>query len=99
MARNRREREAPDLGACALRMIRALVRRAEAGDWEALEQLAMLEDVAASATGEALTRMQRGTGAAGVAYSWAQLGDVLGVTRQSAQQRSDRWVQTHGEPA
>lgn len=82
----------------ALRVLRALVRRAEAGDWEALEQLAMIEQVAASATGEALTRMQAGTGDAGVAYSWTQLGDVLGITRQSAQQRSRAWVGQHGLP-
>lgn len=82
----------------ALRVLRALVRRAESGDWEALEQLAMIEQVAASSTGEALTRMQAGTGSAGVAYSWAQLGDVLGVTRQSAQQRSRAWVDQHGMP-
>lgn len=98
MARKRREREAPEVGAMALRVMRALVRRAEAGDWEALEQLAMIEQVAASATGEALTRMQAGTGGNGVAYSWAELGSVLGVTRQSAQQRSRAWVATHGMP-
>ena len=83
----------------ALRVIRALVRRAESGDWEALEQLAMIESVAASATGEALTRMQAGTGDNGVAYSWTQLGDVLGITRQSAQGRSAAWVEAHGRPS
>lgn len=82
----------------ALRVLRALVRRAESGDWEALEQLALIERVAASATGEALTRMQRGTGEGGVAYTWGELGAVLGITRQSAQQRSAQWVRAHGEP-
>lgn len=82
----------------ALRVMRSLVRRAESGDWEALEQLAMIEQVAAAYTGEALTRMQRGTGDNAVAYSWAELGGVLGITRQSAQQRSAKWVEDHGEP-
>lgn len=98
MAAKRREREAPEVGAMALRVIRALVRRAESGDTEALEQLSMIETVAASAVGEALTRMQRGTGSVSAPYSWAELGDALGITRQSAQGRSAKWVTTHGEP-
>lgn len=75
----------------ALRVIRALVRRAEAGDREALEQLAMVEVFAGNAVGEALTLMQAAKDE-GPAYSWAELGDVLGITRQSAQQRSAAWV-------
>ena len=100
MARNgksKREREAPEVGAMALRVIRALVRRAEAGDTEALEQLQMIEAVAQSATGEALTRMQAGSGQA--PYSWAELGDAMGVTRQTAHERSRKWRAAHIDTA
>lgn len=92
MSVKRKEREAPELGGAAIRMVRALLRRAEAGDWEALEQLAMLELFTARAVGEALHRMHDGEG---VNYSWAELGGVLGITRQSAQQRAAAWVTQH----
>lgn len=83
----------------ALRVIRALVRRAEAGDTEALEQLQMIEAIAQSATGEALTRMQAGSGAVSQPYSWAELGDAMGVTRQTAHERSSKWRKAHPEVA
>lgn len=93
MSKSKREREAPEVGAMALRVIRALVRRAEAGDWEALEQLQVIADVSGNSVGEALTRMHgdHSDGAPAVTYSWAQLGDVLGMTRQSAQEKSRKW--------
>ena len=99
MGAKRREREAPEVGAMALRVIRALVRRAEAGDTEALEQLQMIEAVAQSATGEALTRMQAGSGPVSAPYSWAELGGALGMTRQSAHERSRKWRAAHPEVA
>ena len=83
----------------ALRVIRALVRRAEAGDTEALEQLQMIETVAQSATGEALTRMQAGSGPVSAPYSWAELGESMGVTRQTAQERSRKWREAHPDAA
>lgn len=83
----------------ALRVIRALVRRAESGDTEALEQLQMIEALAQSATGEALTRMQAGSGSVSQPYSWAELGEAMGVTRQTAHERSRKWRQTHPEVA
>lgn len=101
MARRRQIREAPDVGGMALRVVRALVRRAEEGDWQALEQLAMLELVTASAVGEALARMHGdlpdlpGTHEKRPRYSWAELGSVLAITRQSAQGRAAAWVREH----
>lgn len=88
----------------ALRVVRALVRRAEAGDWEALEQLAMLEQVTQRAVGEALARMHGDipdlpvTPATRPRYSWAELGGVLRITRQSAQGRAAAWVREHTAP-
>lgn len=87
-ARKRRKhhREAPELGAMVRRMVRALVRRAAEGDWEALEELAALEAAAREAVGHALVAMHDG----GRQYSWTELGDVLGVSRQAAEQRANR---------
>ena len=82
--------------------MRALVRRAAAGDWQALEELARLEREVPTAvvvaghlmhTGE---RMDDGQG-----YSYTVLGDVLGITRQAARQRLGRrpaasWYGTPG---
>lgn len=77
-----RKHESPEIGAAAARMLRALVRRAQEGDWEALEQLAELENLASCSTQAAGHLMQTEFG-----YSYTQLGDVLGITRQAARQR------------
>lgn len=75
-----RKHESPEIGAMMRRMLRSLVTRASEGDTEALEELAKLEP----ATRDALTT----AGAALHAHhSYAELGEVLGVTRQAAQQR------------
>lgn len=92
MSKSKREREAPEVGAMALRVIRALVKRAAEGDWEALEQLQVVADVAGNSVGEALTRMHGDhPEPVQVLYSWQQLGVVLGMTRQSAQEKSRKW--------
>ncbi len=66
------------------RMLRALVRRAEEGDTEALEQLARLEVAAAHATTEAMVAMYTGSGPR---YSYGEVANILGVSRQAVRQR------------
>lgn len=89
--RVKRDHESPEIGAMAKRMVRALVRRAAAGDTEALEQLAELErdlPVAITTAGKLMAsgeRMVKGQG-----YSYTELGDVLGISRQAARQRFSR---------
>lgn len=83
-----RRHEAPEVGAMVRRMVRALVRRAAEGDTEALEQLAQLEAELPTATTCAVAMMQAGTD--GNAYSFTELANVLGTSRQAARQRAGR---------
>lgn len=69
------------------RMFRGLVKRAAEGDTEALEALARLERVASAATTVALTKSAKQHGGR---YSWAELADVAGTTRQAIGQRIGR---------
>jgi NADH:ubiquinone oxidoreductase subunit F (NADH-binding) len=75
--------ESPEIGAMVGRMLNALIRRAAEGDQEALEALAEVECLAPQATnaGLALAREH---------YSLAELGRVLGTSRQAVIQRTDR---------
>lgn len=75
--------ESPEIGAMIGRMLNALIRRAAAGDWEALEALAAVEDLAPVA-------MTAGLTVARERYSLAELGDVVGVTRSAVAQRTAR---------
>jgi hypothetical protein len=77
-----RKHEAPQIGAMVERMFKALVRRAGEGEEQALEVLSRLERVAANAV--------RDGGRAAhfeADYSWTQIGEFLGVSRQAARQR------------
>lgn len=80
-----RRHESPELGAAVQRMMRALVTRAAEGDWEALEQLAIIEQLAPMATGLGAHLAHERMG-----YSFTQLADQLGVTRQAMRQRAAR---------
>lgn len=80
-ARTPKHREANELEAFVKRMFRALVRRAADGDLEAVEALARL-----SRSCEAAAR-QAGDAAWRHGYSYTQLADALGITRQAARQR------------
>src|SRR5687768_5205295 len=87
--RSRRERpEAPEIGQAARRFVRALVVRAEEGDTEAIEQLVETQHEvtqAITAAGRALHEV--------AGYSYTELAQVLGTTRQAARQRFCRiWV-------
>jgi predicted DNA binding protein len=86
MTANRRprpDREAPELGAAVDRMLRALVRRATAGDLFALEELARLE----REVRVAVTAAGRGAHDGPAHYSWTEVANELGVTRQAARER------------
>lgn len=78
----RTPREAPELGAACRRMMRALVRRAGAGDIEALAELWKLEADALIATGHAARSAHDGAG-----YSWSEIGRAVGTSAQNAHQR------------
>lgn len=81
----RRPREAREVAAAAGRLIWALVIRAEQGDLEALHCLAQLRPLVGEAMGTAATGLRVNHG-----YTWAQLGAVMSMTRQAAQQRWGR---------
>ena len=73
--------EAPELGAAAARMMRALVERAADKDTEALEQLAALEVLARQATSMGGYLLHDS------GYSHSELAAVLGISRQASVKR------------
>lgn len=77
--------ESPEIGAMIGRMLNALIRRAGEGDWEALEALADIDDLAAAA-------MTAGLAVARDHYSLAQLAGVMGVTRSAIAQRAPAYL-------
>jgi hypothetical protein len=81
MSARKREREAPEVGAMARRVLRALVRRAADGDTEALEQLLILAGELPAAIHDA------GVGLHRFGYSYTEIGTVAGITRQAARER------------
>ena len=68
----------------AARVIRALVRRAADGDTEALEELLKLEQLLPAAIRDA------GAGLHDFGYSFTEIGNVAGVSRQAARVRFTR---------
>lgn len=81
-----RDYEAPDMAAFMCRVARALVRRAADGDLEVLSALAKADDAVADAMVQAARELHEGR----YQYTWAQIADQLGITRQAAQQRFGR---------
>lgn len=79
---SQRRHEAPELASAARRMMRALAVRATEGDTEAIEQLAQLIKDAELALGTAVAGARTEVG-----YSWAEVANLVGTTRQNAQQR------------
>ncbi|MGW3615039.1 hypothetical protein ACWD6N_35455 [Micromonospora sp. NPDC005163] len=65
----------------ARRIIRAHGRRVATGDVEALRDLVALSSVMDDAIGEAVIGLRA------FGYSWAEIGQRLGISRQAAQQR------------
>ncbi len=81
MARMKVERETPDVAKGVARMIRALGRRVGDGDPVDLQELRMLRAVLDEAERAAVEGQRANE------FSWAQIAEGLGTTRQNAQQR------------
>lgn len=77
------DKEARDLEGMVVRMMRALARRAAGGELEALEALDHLQDELQAHLGTAVAGYRYGPAQA----SWTQVGEILGMTRQSAHER------------
>ncbi len=73
--------ENDEFAAFARRIIRAHGRRVATGDVEALRDLVALSANLDDAIGEAVIGLRA------FGYSWAEIGQRLGITRQAAQQR------------
>jgi DNA-directed RNA polymerase specialized sigma24 family protein len=73
--------ENDDFAAFARRIIRAHGKRVATGDVEALRDLTALSTILDDSIGNAVKGL-RGHG-----YSWQEIADRLGVTRQAAHQR------------
>src|SRR5215212_10896302 len=81
--RTRREVENAQFDAFVRRILRAYARRVAAGDVEALRSLAQL-----SSEVDAVTRLAvAGLRTSPYSYSWSEIADRLGVTKQAAQMR------------
>lgn len=86
--RSRRERpEAPEVGQAARRFVRSLVVRAEEGDTEAIEQLVETQHEVTQAITAAGAALHEVAG-----YSYTELAQVLGTSRQAARQRFGKRV-------
>jgi len=84
LTRNRRSRarvENDDYAAFARRIVAAHGRRIAAGDVERLRDLVALAEEVDHATDTAVAGLRR------VGYSWTEIANRLGITRQAAQQR------------
>jgi hypothetical protein len=83
--RRRPERETTELAAMLARMLRAMTRRAAAGDLDALGELARLAPLLELAIHQSAVGLHSAPGL----YSWTEIAAELGVTRQAARQRFD----------
>ena len=82
--RARRLVENDEFAAFTRRILRAYARRVATGDVEALTLMLGLSAELDTAIGQAVTGLR------GFGYSWAEIGNRLGITRQAAQQRWGR---------
>lgn len=69
------------MGAAVRRFVRSLAKRCAEGDDVAFEQLVEARRAIDEALGDAARAMH------GFGYSWTEIGDRLGTTRQNARQR------------
>ena len=81
-----RSTEPPELTGMIARTLRSLVRRAEDGDINALEELEAIRRAADIAARDAARGLVEGPGG----YSWGEVGRWLGLSRQGARQRYGR---------
>lgn len=77
-----RSKEAAELGDAIVRMTRSLITRAGEGETDALEQLQRVAQLAPIGLRLGVKAAHDGP----AEYSWATLGEVLGTSRQNAQQ-------------
>jgi DNA-directed RNA polymerase specialized sigma24 family protein len=83
--RRKRQVENDEYGEFVRRILRAYARRIANGDVDALGQLNTIFDDVESALGRAVVGLRL------LGYSWTEIGQRLGVTRQAAHQR---WSET-----
>lgn len=81
----KREREAPEMGAFLRRTIRAMSRRAIGGELEALGELRKLRWEIDAAIAEGAQGAYEAFG-----FSWTEIGNELGISRQAARQMYGR---------
>jgi len=81
----KREREAPEIGQMLDRMIRAMARRATGGELEALGVLRELRWKIDAAIAEGAQGAHDAFG-----FSWTEIGNELGISRQAARQMYSR---------
>jgi hypothetical protein len=80
--RRKRHTENDEYAAFARRVVRGYARRIAAGDIDAIADLGGLLGDVESALSRAVTGLRDNHG-----YSWAEIGNRLGVTRQAVHQR------------
>jgi hypothetical protein len=83
MSRRREEVENSDYVRFARRILRAMGKRVSAGDIDALPELVALRDDLDRTIEETVRSLRSEPWL----YSWADIGGVLGVSRQAAQKR------------
>ncbi len=81
--RSKREVENAQFDAFVRRILRAYARRVAAGDVEALRSLAQLAGEVDAVTRLAVTELRKPP----YSYSWSEVADRLGVSKQAAQMR------------
>src|SRR3954452_17294863 len=83
MKRTRRRVETAEFDAFVRRILRAYARRVAAGDVEALRSLALLSSEVDAVTRLAVAGLRKPPSS----YSWSEIADRLGVTKQTAHER------------
>jgi len=83
--RRKRQVENDEYAAFARRVLRAYSRRIASGDIDAITDLNSLFEEVEAALGRAVLGLRL------LGYSWAEIGQRLGVTRQAVHQR---WSET-----
>jgi hypothetical protein len=87
--------ETSDYSRFARRILRAMGRRVSAGDIAALPELIALRDELETTIEETVQALRSDPWC----YSWAQIGDVMGTSRQAAQKRYGHLKPTGGRRA
>ena len=81
----RRQRECHELGSAVVRLLKALSKRAEGGDLQALNELRKVDSAVALEMLRAALTLNREAG-----YTWTEIGLAAGLSKQAAHQRWGR---------